>query len=697
MNIHNVGMTRKHFQAGTIARIRMVVLHATAGRAPGDLNWLRNGGSSSAPVSVHYYIDKAGTISRLVDDANIAWHAGRSTWVVDGKQIPYETGCNGVSIGIELENLNDGYDPYPQAQYDAALWLVRHLVQTYAIPRTQLVRHLDIAPQRKTDPRAFPWEQFVTEVYAAGADATETITDQVSADQADTTSNTSNTSNTVAPVPHLRNLLIDLAYRAAGTSCPGGWPLLQETFSKATGMPILAITPPSERTTSVDMNPSDAQARAVSLPGQSPLILEAYGRDLFYAPPDTPTSYQRLSETAAGPLQEALLQALFLAVDPVHGFQPGWVFHQFYREHMTEIGVPIGPNYRLSEIVGGRQFVCQHFALDTLCSPVGAWKTIFRLQDLLRGMGNDNDPHEPWEQELRSLLLNDLYRLRTGRVFDPSAIFCTTAREQGLGAPLGKAEYLSVDGQDLVAMPFALDVIYCRVPDNGTWQNSDIQGSLSDTAVLGSTPPLVQRLSHLILHATTIAELTGVPGVLGGEEPAAEALPLLPIPSLPVLGAAVDTPVLIDVSEHIDPCIVRTVANPNLVVVCSTGKTTLADRYQTGRSTVPVWHYYLDRSGRILRLVDEQHIAQPDELGASIRAQQLAHRSIVIGVEGTLPLLHPTQRAALVWLIQDVLCRFSLSPKQVVTPATQREPVPSFYSECRTTRRWGRSKDYHYV
>jgi hypothetical protein len=164
MQITDVGMTRPHYQKGG-NHCRAIVLHATAGRYPGDYGWLRQGGSTTAPVSIHYYIRKNGDISRMVDDADIAWHAGRSTWAIDGQQVPYGIGLNPYSLGIELENMNDGDDPYPQPQYDAAVWLVRKLVGIYDIPQSQLVRHLDIAPGRKTDPAGFPWELFVLDVY----------------------------------------------------------------------------------------------------------------------------------------------------------------------------------------------------------------------------------------------------------------------------------------------------------------------------------------------------------------------------------------------------------------------------------------------------------------------------------------------------------------------------------------------------
>src|SRR5262245_13356673 len=164
MQIKQVGMTRNHFQPGDIGRVRMVVLHSTAARGPGDYNYLRQGGSAARPVSIHYYIDKAGNISQMVPDKDIAWHGGASAWTVDGRAV---NGCNPISVRLELEDLNTGRDPYPQAQYNAALELTRFLVAKYKIPRRQLVRHLDIAPKRKTDPAGFPWERFVAEVYAS--------------------------------------------------------------------------------------------------------------------------------------------------------------------------------------------------------------------------------------------------------------------------------------------------------------------------------------------------------------------------------------------------------------------------------------------------------------------------------------------------------------------------------------------------
>lgn len=143
--------------------VQALVLHATAGRFPSDLAWLRQGGAPANPVSCHYYISKAGQISQLVADHDTAWHAGASRW----GSLAVAGSLNAVSIGIELENRNTGSDPYPVAQIAAAVALARHLVHTYQIPRVNLVRHLDISPGRKTDPAGLDWGRFVAAVYGA--------------------------------------------------------------------------------------------------------------------------------------------------------------------------------------------------------------------------------------------------------------------------------------------------------------------------------------------------------------------------------------------------------------------------------------------------------------------------------------------------------------------------------------------------
>lgn len=144
------------------ARIVMLVWHATAGSFASALRELCDPKPSHPDdrVSAHYLISKFGVIRQLVPDNRAAWHAGASAWMGMTK---YAIQCS--SLGIELENANDGRDPYPPAQIGAAHWLGQTLVARYNIERADVVRHLDIAPRRKTDPAGLPWPLFADSLY----------------------------------------------------------------------------------------------------------------------------------------------------------------------------------------------------------------------------------------------------------------------------------------------------------------------------------------------------------------------------------------------------------------------------------------------------------------------------------------------------------------------------------------------------
>lgn len=129
---------------------KVVVMHATGGT--NSLAWLTTDPDSA--VSSHLLIDKDGDVHRLVEDGGIAYHAGVSKWARFGT--PGQPTINEISLGIELENLNTGVDPYPTVQVLAAARAVYRWITAYGWLPT--VSHQEIAPTRKTDPAGFPWQ-----------------------------------------------------------------------------------------------------------------------------------------------------------------------------------------------------------------------------------------------------------------------------------------------------------------------------------------------------------------------------------------------------------------------------------------------------------------------------------------------------------------------------------------------------------
>jgi len=106
-------------------------------------------------VSSHFVINQNGKIYRLVQDNQIAWHAGKSCW---GK---YKN-LNKNSIGIELVNKGHqfGYTNFKKRQLSSLIKICKSLIKKYKIKKRNIVGHSDIAPLRKIDPgEKFPWKQ----------------------------------------------------------------------------------------------------------------------------------------------------------------------------------------------------------------------------------------------------------------------------------------------------------------------------------------------------------------------------------------------------------------------------------------------------------------------------------------------------------------------------------------------------------
>lgn len=105
-------------------------------------------------VSAHYVVDRDGTTVQMVDERRTAWHAGVS-------ELEGRTGVNDFSVGIELVNLNDGKDPYPEAQYQAVKRILEDLRTRWNIPDEHIVSHAAIARPigRKSDPVGFDFEK----------------------------------------------------------------------------------------------------------------------------------------------------------------------------------------------------------------------------------------------------------------------------------------------------------------------------------------------------------------------------------------------------------------------------------------------------------------------------------------------------------------------------------------------------------
>jgi len=91
-------------------------------------------------ASCHYCVDINGDIYKIGNDTDILWHAGVSEW--GGR-----SDMNRYSIGIEVI----GIDSFTDAQRVSVKKLVRGLMLKHKIQPERVLRHADVAPNRKTD------------------------------------------------------------------------------------------------------------------------------------------------------------------------------------------------------------------------------------------------------------------------------------------------------------------------------------------------------------------------------------------------------------------------------------------------------------------------------------------------------------------------------------------------------------------
>ncbi|NEX19659.1 N-acetylmuramoyl-L-alanine amidase [Thiorhodococcus mannitoliphagus] len=119
--------------------IDLIVIHATGGpgckqgklwHAPGGtLTSIRRYFAKNPNIGYHYLIGRDGTIVAGTPESRIAHHA---------------RGHNKGSIGIELVNDGDGRDPFPEAQIDALIGLLKRLDRTYDISPSQVKGHSEL-------------------------------------------------------------------------------------------------------------------------------------------------------------------------------------------------------------------------------------------------------------------------------------------------------------------------------------------------------------------------------------------------------------------------------------------------------------------------------------------------------------------------------------------------------------------------
>lgn len=139
------------YQSASGRKIDVIIIHSSYNALGGDPYNLEKllAEYKQYGVAPHYLIDREGKIYKLVEEKNIAYHAGESQ-VPDGR-----TDVNNFSVGVEIMNTEES--KFTDEQYAALNNLLRYLRSKYKIK--YVLGHNQIAPGRKTDPWNLDWER----------------------------------------------------------------------------------------------------------------------------------------------------------------------------------------------------------------------------------------------------------------------------------------------------------------------------------------------------------------------------------------------------------------------------------------------------------------------------------------------------------------------------------------------------------
>jgi N-acetyl-anhydromuramyl-L-alanine amidase AmpD len=144
-----------------------IVIHTTEGSYSGAISWCQN---SSSQVSAHYVVRSSdGQITQMVQEEDIAWHAG-------------DWDTNKRSIGIEHEGyVSDPGKWYTDSMYRQSAALVADICDRYGIPkdRTHIIGHYEVpgcsggsggGSSCHTDPGSgWDWDYYMSLVTGSGS------------------------------------------------------------------------------------------------------------------------------------------------------------------------------------------------------------------------------------------------------------------------------------------------------------------------------------------------------------------------------------------------------------------------------------------------------------------------------------------------------------------------------------------------
>ena len=160
----NKYLTEYNHNTGTANRVKFLVIHYV-GALGGALDNCKYYAGGNRNASAHYFVGFSGEVWQSVEDQNVAWHCGASSYI--------HPDCrNANSIGIEMCVRNKGSQAdtskdwyFEDATVAAAIELAKYLMKKYGITADRVIRHYDVTGKICPNPYVYnttthTWNEF---------------------------------------------------------------------------------------------------------------------------------------------------------------------------------------------------------------------------------------------------------------------------------------------------------------------------------------------------------------------------------------------------------------------------------------------------------------------------------------------------------------------------------------------------------
>lgn len=156
-------------------RIKYIVIHyvGALGGAEANCNYYK---SVNRNASAHYFVGFSGEIWQCVEDGDVAWHCGASSY-----KHPYCRNSNSIGIEMCVRKRNtasmyasdtDWY--FEDATVKATIELTKELMKKYNVPASNVIRHYDVTGKICPAPyvhNAAAWNSFKAQLSGSAAPA----------------------------------------------------------------------------------------------------------------------------------------------------------------------------------------------------------------------------------------------------------------------------------------------------------------------------------------------------------------------------------------------------------------------------------------------------------------------------------------------------------------------------------------------